>query len=94
MGAESPDVSRATVPNLIGMAVREARSLGQDSGVMVTSADMDGPPLSALTWPGTWIVTGQHPSAGSHVDRWSTVVVEFEELRGAGATDEPDCSST
>ena len=26
-----------------------------------TSADLDGPPLGALTWPGTWVVTAQLP---------------------------------
>ena len=84
MGVEYPDVARVTVPLLVGMTAREARNVGHDSGVVVTSADVDGPPLGALTWPGTWIVTAQRPTAGSHVERWSTVVIEFEERPGGG----------
>jgi hypothetical protein len=84
MDAESPDAAWVAVPILAGMTVREARRVGHDSGVVVTSADIDGPPLGALTWPGTWIVTAQRPTAGSHVDRWSTVVIEFEEGPSGG----------
>lgn len=76
MGA---DAVRAAVPSLVGMTVGEARGIGHDSGVVVTSADLDGPPLGELTWPGTWIVTSQRPAAGSYVERWSTVVIEFKE---------------
>jgi hypothetical protein len=82
MDAESPGIALVAVPSLIGMTVREARRTGHDSGVVVSSADVDGPPLGALTWPGTWIVTAQHPVAGSRVERWATVAIEFKE-RGA-----------
>jgi beta-lactam-binding protein with PASTA domain len=82
MDAESPDVAWVEVPSLVGMTVPEARRVGRDTGVVVTSADMDGPPLGALTWPGTWIVTAQRPTAGSQVERWSTVVIEFRERPG------------
>jgi PASTA domain-containing protein len=84
MDAESPDAAWVAVPSLVGMTVREARRLGHGSGVVVTSADIDGPPLGALTWPGTWIVTAQRPVAGSHVERWSAVVIEFEEGPSGG----------
>lgn len=86
MGAESAgsaDTARVAVPALVGLSVREARRVGHDSGVVVTSTDVDGPPLGALTWPGTWIVTGQQPAAGSRVERWSAVAIEFKELRTA-----------
>lgn len=73
-------VARVTVPLLVGMTVREARRVGHEGGVVVTSADIDGPPLGALTWPGTWKVTAQRPVAGSRVERWSTVVIEFEKV--------------
>jgi hypothetical protein len=65
--AEPSDVARVAVPSLVSMTVGEARSAGHHSGVVVTSADADGPPLGALTWPGTWIVTAQRPIAGAHV---------------------------
>jgi beta-lactam-binding protein with PASTA domain len=84
MGVEYPDVARVTVPLLVGMTVREARRAGHNSGVVVTSADMDGPPLGALTWPGTWTVIAQRPVAGSRVERGSAVVIEFEERPGGG----------
>jgi hypothetical protein len=84
MSVEYPDVARVAVPLLVGMTVREARSVGHHSGVVVTSADIDGPPLGALTWPGTWIVISQRPIAGSRVERGSMVVIEFEERPGGG----------
>jgi beta-lactam-binding protein with PASTA domain len=87
---DAEDADWVTVPSLIAMMVSEARSAGQHNGVVVTSADPDGPPLGALTWPGTWIVIAQRPVAGTRVARWSTVVVEFEERRGgSGAGDGP-----
>jgi len=85
MDAESPNVVRVTVPLLTGMTVRDARSAGHVAGVVVTSADLDGPPLGALAWPGTWMVTAQRPIAGSRAERWSTVTIEFEERPGGGA---------
>lgn len=89
MGAEYPNVAGVTVPLLVGLAVREARNVGHRSGVVVTSADVDGPPLGALTWPGTWIVTAQRPIAGSRLERWSTVVIEFEKHPGGGGPGDP-----
>lgn len=70
------------MPDLVGMVVREARTVGHRAGVVVTSADMDGPPLGALTWPGTWVVTAQRPAPGTRLARWDTVVIEFEEVSG------------
>jgi len=76
------------VPDLVGMVVREARSVGHRAGIVVTSADLDGPPLGALTWPGTWVVTAQRPAAGTRAARWDVVVIEFEEIPdGAGTGD-------
>jgi hypothetical protein len=89
MNAESRDVAWVKVPSLVGMTVPAARRAGHDSGVVVTSANVDGPPLGALTWPGTWMVTAQRPTAGSHVERWSRVIIEFTEVPG---DDDPDDS--
>ncbi len=50
------------MPNLIGMTVPAARKAGHDAGLVVASADPDGPPLRALTWPGVWVVTAQRPA--------------------------------
>ena len=73
---------QAVVPMLVGLSVREARDAGNQAGVVIVSADVDGPPLGALTWPGVWIVTTQRPVPGTQVSRWENVVIEFEELRG------------
>jgi beta-lactam-binding protein with PASTA domain len=82
MSAESRDVAWVTVPDLIGMTVPDARRTGHDSGVVVTSANVDWPPLGALTWPGTWMVIAQRPGAGAHVERWSRVIIEFRKVPG------------
>ena len=76
------DTRQVAVPVLSGMTVADARRKGHDAGLVVVSADPDGPPLGGLTWPGVWIVTGQHPAPGTWLDRWDNVVIEFEELRG------------
>ena len=73
---------RVQVPQLVGLVVRDARTAGHQAGVVVVSADVDGPPLGGLTWPGVWIVTAQRPAPGAWVPRWDNVVIEFEELRG------------
>ena len=78
------EAGRVEVPQLVGLVVRDAREAGRQAGVVVVSADLDGPPLGGLTWPGVWIVTGQRPAPGSRVPRWANVVIEFEELRGGG----------
>jgi hypothetical protein len=74
------DADRVQVPMLVGMVVREARSAGHRSGVVVVSGDVDGPPLGGLTWPGVWVVTAQRPAPGTWVTRWDNVVIDFREI--------------
>jgi hypothetical protein len=82
------EVGQVEVPQLVGMIVADARQAGHEAGLVVVSADVDGPPLGGLTWPGIWIVTAQDPVPGVLVARWGNVVIEFEELRGGeGAGD-------
>src|SRR4051794_29133917 len=66
------------VPNLVGLTVPRARKLAWDAGVVLAAEDPDGPPLGALTWPGIWVVTAQHPVAGTVLRRRGSVVVGFE----------------
>ncbi|MCE6997723.1 PASTA domain-containing protein [Saccharothrix sp. S26] len=66
------------VPRLVGLTVPEARRRGDEAGVVVTSRDVDGPPLGVLTWPGTWVVTDQEPRPGARVRRGSVVMIDFE----------------
>lgn len=77
-------MTHTDVPHLVGLTVNQARKTGHEAGVVVTARDVDGPPLGALTWPGTWIVTAQDPTAGQRVQRGAAVVVEFEEYPDAG----------
>ncbi|MEV7009934.1 PASTA domain-containing protein [Streptosporangium sp. NPDC051022] len=70
------------VPDLVGLTVHVARQTGHDAGLVVTSRDVDGPPLSVLTWPGTWVVTAQHPPPGTRLPRWENVMIDFEKLSG------------
>lgn len=80
MAQSEPDsAGLMEVPDLVGMIVWDARRKGHEAGLVVISADPDGPPLGALTWPGTWIVTAQRPVPGTRLRRWDTVVIEFEE---------------
>jgi hypothetical protein len=82
------EAGQVEVPQLVGMIVADARQAGHEAGLVVISADPDGPPLGGLTWPGIWIVTAQHPVPGTWSPRWDNVVIEFEELRGGeGAGD-------
>ena len=76
------DAGQLEVPDLVGMTVPEARRKGHEAGLVVVSADPDGPPLGGLTWPGTWIVTAQHPAPGARLSQWDNLVIEFEERRG------------
>jgi hypothetical protein len=75
---------RVEVPNLIGLPVSIARKIGHDAGVVVTTKDLDGPPLGALTWPGTWVVTAQDPATGHLLLRGALVTIEFEKFPDDG----------
>jgi hypothetical protein len=82
------DAGQVEVPDLVAMTVSEARRKGHEAGLVVVSADPDGPPLGGLTWPGTWIVTAQHPAPGARLSWWDNLVIEFGERRGGeGAGD-------
>ncbi|MEV4555437.1 PASTA domain-containing protein [Kitasatospora sp. NPDC049285] len=69
-----------TVPDVVGLLVPRARTLARQAGVVITAPDPDGPPLSALTWPGTWRVTAQSPAAGTRMRRRGSLAVECERL--------------
>lgn len=66
------DAAQVEVPQLVGMIVADARQAGHEAGLVVISADPDGPPISGLTWPGIWIVTAQHPVPGTWSPRGTT----------------------
>jgi hypothetical protein len=45
------EADQVMVPMVVGMTVVDARQAGHRAGLVVVSADVDGPPLGALTWP-------------------------------------------
>ena len=65
------------VPDLVGLTVSAARVRAREAGLTIATADPDGPPLSAYTWPGRYVITGQRPAPGSVLRRRGTMVVEF-----------------
>lgn len=76
------NADEVTVPNVVGLTVWDARRVASEAGVVVTAEDPDGPPLGALTWPGVWVVIAQRPAPGSVLQRWGSVVVEFQKWSG------------
>lgn len=78
---------RVLVPDLVGLSVHQARDVGHEAAVLVVAADVDGPPLGALTWPGAWVVTAQDPGVGSSVQKWENVRVSFGRADGNEAGD-------
>ena len=72
------------VPDVVGMTFDRARSVAIDAGVVLAQPDPDGPPLSALVWPGVWFITTQDPAPGSQLYRWDSVLVSCRNARGDG----------
>ena len=66
------------VPDVVGLTVSAAYQVATDRGLKLAAADPDGPPLSALTWPGVWLITDQRPAAGATLRRKGSMVVVFE----------------
>jgi len=79
--------ARVVVPDLVGLPMHEARDAGHHAAVVVVAADVDGPPLGALTRPGVWVVTAQDPSSGSSVAKWDNVRITFRRADGNEAGD-------
>ena len=78
---------QVAVPHLVGLAVPRAREVGHDAAVVVVGADVDGPPLGSLAWPGVTVVTGQDPVAGTRVPKWADVRITFRPAGGNEAGD-------
>ncbi|KQV05583.1 MULTISPECIES: PASTA domain-containing protein [unclassified Kitasatospora] len=80
---------RVTVPDIVGLLLPHARTVASNAGLALATGDPDGPPVGALTWPGVWVVTAQHPAAGARMRRWGSLVIEFKELPGTAEDREP-----
>lgn len=85
----SADSDDATVPVLLGLEVRDARARCNDAHLVLVSANPDGLPLGAQTWPGTWVVTGQVPGAGEHCPRGDAITITFRRDSGGAFDREP-----
>ena len=70
------------VPDLVGLTVGEAREACNAVGLVIASGDLDGPALSALSWPGRWNVIVQSPTPGVSAERGSMVTVDFRNDEG------------
>lgn len=75
MGPASEEATE--VPDVVGLTVSAAYQVATDHGLKLAAADPDGPPLSALTWPGVWLITDQQPAAGAVLRRRGSMVVGF-----------------
>lgn len=84
MPEERTHAGQVELPDFVGLTVPVARKWGHDVGVVVTSVNLDGPPLGTLTWPGTWIVTAQEPASGSRMARGDIVKITFEKFSDGG----------
>ncbi|WP_147305973.1 PASTA domain-containing protein [Subtercola boreus] len=80
----------ATVPDVIGLPFHVGRELAYASGVTLANPDPDGPPISALAWPGLFYITAQEPAAGTTVYQWDSVTIEIIEHGTAETMAVPD----
>lgn len=72
------------VPNVVGMAVREARRAARLGGFELATADPDGTPISVYAQHIRWTVVAQRPASGVPAPVHSTIVVDVEERGGGG----------
>lgn len=71
------------VPNVVGLPFHVGRDIATEAGVTLANPDPDGPPISALAWPGLFYITWQEPQAGSELNQWDSVRVEVVKHGGA-----------
>jgi beta-lactam-binding protein with PASTA domain len=71
--------STVTVPDVVGLPFHVGRDLAHSAGVTLANPDPDGPPISALAWPGLFYITSQEPAAGTTVHQWDSVTIEIVE---------------
>lgn len=79
------------VPRVVGSLVPDAHRLAEAAQLILTSDDADGPPLSALTWSGTWVITRQRPAPGERAQPGDLLWVRCREEPddGSGGVREP-----
>lgn len=76
------DEAPATVPDLVGLNLREARSVANDADVELDEIDMTGRDRSVFD-PSNWIVESQDPPAGDDIATGNVVTVEMSNVNDA-----------
>lgn len=79
-----------SVPDVVGMALPDARAAIDDAGFEIEEVDASGGNRSVWS-TGNWSVVGQQPAAGSEAARGDTVTVRIENVRDAA---EPEPQET
>jgi uncharacterized protein YciI len=82
--ADSGSQAHDLVPDLVGLAVGDARAKAHSSGFSIATGDPDGAPISFYVSHGHWVVTAQVPLPGVLAPLHSPIVVEIEERGGGG----------
>lgn len=77
-----------TVPNVIGLPLRDAQITGLVAGLLVTT-DPDDPQLDAFRRGVEGTVTDQRPRPGLEVERSSLLILEYVERGGGGTAGAP-----
>lgn len=65
-----------TVPDVVGLPFHVGRDVATDAGVTLANPDPDGPPISALAWPGLYYIVRQDPPPGTQLHEWDSVGIE------------------
>lgn len=67
---------RATVPDVVGLPFHVGYDVASEARVVLANPDPDGPPISALAWPGLFLIVRQDPAPGTSLEEWDSVRVE------------------
>lgn len=65
-----------TVPDVVGIPFHVGRDVAAGAGVTLANPDPDGPPISALAWPGLYYIVRQEPAPGTQLREWDSVRIE------------------
>jgi len=76
-------------PDVVGLSRADAFRVASEAGVALAPPDPDGPPLTALTWPGEYVITGQALQAGTAMKWMESLVVSWRKLGPAATPGDP-----
>ncbi len=67
------------VPDVVGLPFHVGREVATGAHVVLANPDPDGPPISAVAWPGAFSIVRQDPAPGTMLLEWDSVRVEVIE---------------